>query len=68
MKVELGVRFDGEGFAVLATAEDSGTHLNEAVFSFKTIQVTGLLLLLGEEVSIIKMLILFLWLFARITT
>jgi len=59
--VELGVRFSGEGFAELATAEDSGTHFTEAVFSFKTIQVTGLLLLIGE-VSTIKMLI-YLWFF-----
>ena len=58
MEVELGVRFNGEGFAVLATEEDSGTHLTEVVFSFKTIQVTGLLLSL-EEVSTIKMSFLF---------
>jgi len=65
--VELGVRFNGEGFAVLPTAEDSGTHLTEVMLSFKTIQVTGLLLLLGEEVSTIKVLKLLLFFFGRIT-
>lgn len=64
--MELGVRFNGEGFAVLPTAEDSGTHLTEVMLSFKTIQVTGLLLLLGE-VSTIKVLKLLMFFFGRIT-
>lgn len=52
-KVTSGVRFNGEGYAQLPIASGLvNNNLTNIMFSFKTTQVTGLLLQLGEEVSV----------------